>query len=153
MLKMRQIILLITLVYSSYTDIKEKYIYLLPSILTVIVGIMISIVEIKISNWNDYELIMRNRLLLPIVLGIITYFLNTISNENIGKGDIVLFTVTGVMIGMKNEIYVVAISLFFAGLCGAVIFLLDKEKKVNVIPLVPFILLSYLFMLIGSNEI
>lgn len=109
--------------------------------------------------------------LAAILLGICVPFLNTISLQDrlggflmggsvillsrltqgkIGMGDGMILCVTGLGIGLWPNIELFAIALFYAAIVSIILLVSKKVSKKHSIPFVPFLLLSYLSILVAK---
>ncbi|MCR4610625.1 MAG: prepilin peptidase [Lachnospiraceae bacterium] len=123
----------------GFEDIKIKRIRLVVVNLFAILGIVFHLVYERIS-WLD----MLGGAAIGIVLLIIGYF----SKEKIGYGDGLLFMATGIYLGFWNNLALLWMSTALAGIYGLIMLLFKKKKKSSEIPLIPFVLATYVVSLI-----
>ncbi|GAK05930.1 leader peptidase [Geomicrobium sp. JCM 19037] len=127
--------LFIVLIVSVYTDLKYRLIYdkwTLPSMVYFLVANAI----LDFSNVHMY-------VLGGILLGGIHLLLAIVSRGQVGGGDIKLFTVIGLALGLKAGMGVVFATYLIAGLWAIPYLIYQsfilKNKEVTMIPLAPFI--------------
>lgn len=119
-------------------DLRIKKIPVIPLMLTGIVGMIFHLVY-----WNrDIQDILGG-----ISIGIVLYFISVITRGKIGKGDGVLFMVTGVYLGFWNNLILLWVACVMAGVVGAGMMVAFKKNKDYKLPFVPFVLLAALVML------
>lgn len=83
-----------------------------------------------------------------MAIGGVVYVLSLFTEEAIGKGDALVFMLTGCFLGLKYNILLVWVSTIALSLFGIVMMLLGKKKLNDHIPMVPFVLIAYLMILI-----
>ena len=125
-------------------DLRIKKIPVIPLMLTGIVGMIF-----HLMYWNrDIQDILGG-----ISIGIVLYFISVITRGKIGKGDGVLFMVTGVYLGFWNNLILLWVACVMAGVVGAGMMVAFKKNKDYKLPFVPFVLLAALVMLmIGKGQ-
>ncbi len=125
-------------------DLRIKKIPVIPLMLTGIVGMIFHLVY-----WNrDIQDILGG-----ISIGIVLYFISVITRGKIGKGDGVLFMVTGVYLGFWNNLILLWVACVMAGVVGAGMMVAFKKNKDYKLPFVPFVLLAALVMLmVGKGQ-
>lgn len=123
-------------------DLRIKKIPIIPLVLTGIVGMI-------------FHLVYCNRDIRDIVggifIGIALYLLSVITGGKIGKGDGVLFMVTGVYLGFWNNLMMLWIACVMAGIVGTGMVVVFKKNKNYKLPFVPFVLIAALVMLIAGK--
>ena len=122
----------------SAEDIKKKKIHLNPVLMCGILGIFFHMLW-RMQSMED--------LLLGMSVGVVLLILSVLTGGRIGAGDAVLLIVTGIYLGLKQNL-----ELFFGGLILCSIWalgllLLHKKNRKDSIPFVPFLLASYIGML------
>lgn len=125
-------------------DLRIKKIPVIPLMLTGIVGMIF-----HLMYWNrDIQDILGG-----ISIGIVLYFISVITRGKIGKGDGVLFMVTGVYLGFWNNLILLWVACVMAGVVGAGMMVAFKKNKDYKLPFVPFVLLAALVMLmVGKGQ-
>lgn len=130
------------LILETVTDIREKRIWL-----------PILVMEVPILLGLNYMIGKGNMLLwiASIGFGAFFYLISIITRGQLGKGDALLFCVTGAGIGLWNNIMVIYLTFFLAFL-GAVFFLVIKKTgKKYCMPLAPFVLASYTIVFLAEQ--
>lgn len=133
------------LIVISYIDIKRKRI---PNILCAAI-IILGFISAGVSdNINILE-----RLTGAIIVGGIMIIISILSRGGIGGGDIKLIVCSEVVMGMKNIISAVMISMLMAGMTGVILILLKKKNKADNIVLGPFISIGIIVSVLWENQI
>lgn len=133
-----KIIILFLLAYSAYTDIKERYVMMVPIYMCFFISILGYFIPNKgevIDLWG-------------IIPGILLLIIGMVSKGSIGDGDVYIVMIVGLMMGLRNTLTVLLIgSVLSAIYCLFELVAKGKNKK-DSIPYIPFILSGYLGMLI-----
>lgn len=136
---MKRACLLGILAYNSGKDIKTKEIPLLANVLFGILG----------SGWSLYTGDLEPSLLCGgIILGGFIFLLGILTKEAIGIGDGVLLMVTGSFLGGTENFLLFFFALLGAGSYAALLLVLKKAGKKTAIPFAPFLLASYMGMML-----
>lgn len=126
---------LILLVLCSISDIKEKKVYSLPCFVFMMIGI---IMESMIKQKGILYIVSG---MLP---GVLIYIAGIMTGGGIGKGDAIIFIVTGVFIGLKKSLILLVCSLIVINIIGLFILIFRRGNMKTKIPFVPFILISFI---------
>lgn len=136
-----KIVLLILLTYSSYTDIKNRVVMMIP----IYVCFFIAIIGLIFPMENE------DISLIGIVPGIIILLIGMATKGAIGDGDAYLIMIIGMFMGMRNAFYILLTGSVISAIYALTIIFLKGKSKKEVIPFVPFILSGYLgVLLIGQ---
>ena len=144
MFKVREIVVIMLLIICTITDIKERNIYFMPVLTSIILAFSFTIYEIVYSPLTDRLYILQNWIVWPFCLVLMLMILIYISKGGIGAGDGYMVAATGFLIGM-NEILTV---IFFASVIGMSVciymILLDLIRHAKIKRTIPYapILLS-----------
>ena len=125
----------------SAQDIKKKQIRLNLVLFFGILGVLFHML------WRIQSI---ENLLLGMSVGVALLFLSVLTGGRIGAGDAVLLIVTGIYLGLEQNL-----ELFFGGLvmcsiCSLALLVLRKKGRNDSIPFVPFLLAAYMGMLVCS---
>lgn len=139
-------ILIAYLIICCISDIKNKCIYILPSFIFFILGILMSIVYYN-NFYNSFS-----EYIISYFIGVIPslgfFLISRISKNNIGSGDcIMLFVISGYFHGF-HCIGIMLFSLIFSAFYSLFILLRKKGKNYS-FPFSPFLLcgtLTYYFL-------
>lgn len=82
-----------------------------------------------------------------MLLGIVLILISIATRGSLGMGDGILMVVTGVYLGGYGNLQLFLYGLLLSALCSLGLLVLKKKKKKDEIAFVPFLLLSYFFML------
>lgn len=132
-------ILGILLFMGSIQDIKEKQI----SIIILGLGFMVLLITTPFIN----TLYMVDRIL-GFMIGVIVVILSKITKDKIGIGDGLILCSTGMGLGFWGNLELFAYALFIAAIVSIVLLSLRKVDKKYSLPFVPFLMLSYLVILV-----
>lgn len=148
MQEMRKLIALIILVYSSYTDIKEKSIYVLQITIGAILGIALSLIEYFFLHNHSNHHYWLNMFFLPILIFLIIYMIASFTNELIGKGDAILIFYICLIIGTAMSLRILFSSIILSGIYSFILIISGKCTSSYEIAFAPFLLAGFLFILL-----
>lgn len=123
----------------SIEDIKKKEVSVILIAAAGIFGVVWHVYFSRITIWN---------LLGGIGVGVVMYVISLLSREQIGKGDALLITVTGIYLGFWGNIILLWVASLFAGLGGVVAVSFFGKGRGFEIPFVPFVFAAYIGCLI-----
>ena len=83
-------------------------------------------------------------------VGGVLLLLSILTGGKIGIGDGVLLVVTGIYLGLEQNLMLFAGSLFICALYALLVLVLRKKKRNDTVAYVPFVLVSYVCMLAGA---
>lgn len=146
MRQVREIIALAMLVLSSYTDIRERYIYLVPVTICTGGGIVLSVLSV-IFSWDTGIEVLSKELIIPAAAGIILIALAKTAGRHIGCGDGYLLAALIMITGMRICAAAAACGLFAAAIFAAFRIACGKSRTAC-IPFAPFILTGFIAVLI-----
>lgn len=137
---MQNAILLILLFICAMEDLKRKEVTVMYILLFGIIGVVL---HLFYPNCSIYSI------LWGLLLGISIMAVSLFSRGNIGMGDGILLTVTGVYLGGYKNLELFLTGLFLAGIWSLGLLMLKKKKRKEKIAFMPFLLIAYAFMLVG----
>ncbi len=123
----------------SLEDIKRKELTLIYILVFGIGGILLHLFVPVCSIYS---------ILLGMLLGIGMILVSFVTGGSVGMGDGVLLVVTGVYLGGLGNLELFLTGLFFAAIWALGLLVLKKKKGKEEIAFVPFLLISYLTMLL-----
>lgn len=123
----------------SWEDVRKKEIGIYKVFFTGIAGMLLHIFRGNMSIYN---------ILGGMLLGIILLLAGRISKGNIGCGDGLILMVTGILLGTAGNMQLFFYGLLFAGIWALILLVLFRKKKNYEIPFIPFLLVSYVGMLL-----
>ncbi|MFZ5353233.1 MAG: prepilin peptidase [Bacillota bacterium] len=124
----------------SYVDIKTKQI---PVALIVLFTITIAL-NLGFSDINLYSCFMG--FLSAAALFLLIFF---ISKGNLGIGDVIIFALTGLLIGFEEALTTIFAASIISGLSGLIMILVKKENSKKSIAFTPFIILGIILSTIN----
>lgn len=137
------IIIVILLGISSYTDIKMRKISMRLLLLFGILGIPVWIGKFYANG--IYEICM---FLFGMIPGALLLLLGKATSESVGYGDGYLFIVIGIYTGFSRTIGILVIALFLIAMLSIVLLIFQKANRKTELPFIPVVLISYLIQCI-----
>ena len=131
-MEIKEWVVLIVLIGNGIQDLRKKEIYLLPTVLAGIMGIVWQLAWRKTTVWF---------LLLGCVPGIFMLGVGRATQGKLGLGDGVIVLTMGIWLGMYETWFLLAAGLLMASAAGAVWMLRKSHKKE--MAFVPFLLMAY----------
>lgn len=131
-------VLLGTLGVHSIEDIRQRKITVTITLFSGILGIFL---HILFQNRSIYEM------MFGAVPGMFILALGYVTEGKIGMGDGAVFMLTGLYLGIWENLILVLLTFFLAGIWGLFLFTAGRKKKTECMPLIPFLFLGYGFML------
>lgn len=126
----------------SACDVKTGRIPVVPLCLFGIFGTIFSFLSAPKSGWS---------LLAGAGVGLFLLVLALLSKESIGKGDALLFAVTGVFLGGAENLALLILSSLLSATGAGVALLRGKGHRAR-LPFVPFVFAAYLLLLLLRAE-
>lgn len=133
-----KLILLILLVYSSYTDIYKKHVMMAPVYICLIAVFLEMLIPAGDESFS----------VIGIIPGVVLLICSYMTKGAIGEGDAYLTGVIGLMMGIENAVLIILVGSVLAAVFSVFEIKIRKKGKKDVIPFVPFILTGYLGVLI-----
>ncbi len=124
----------------SIQDISRKQIRLNPVLGFGILGVIFHVL------WQQQTI---GSILLGMLVGVGLLLLSLLTCGRIGMGDGVLLTVTGVYLGLRQNLTLFVWALFICGGWALLQLLLRRKRRQDEIPFVPFLLIAYVALLAG----
>lgn len=121
--------------FFTYEDIKEKQISNRILIAMLVTGIIFVCISFDIG-------VIISSFICALITGAVTYLTSLISRGGLGKGDVILLTITALFIGDLSMVYIVFLSLLAMFLFTLVALLMKKITVKSKLPYVPFLLIG-----------
>lgn len=134
-------LVLLGLIIESIEDIREKKVWI-PIIILILPTLIIF--NCRIGNGTVLLFIGS------FGIGALFYIISIVTDGRFGKGDALVFCMTGAGIGFAENLFVIYMTFLFAFLAALFLCLIKKVRKDYRIPLVPFVLCAYLVILAGK---
>ena len=102
-----------------------------------------------LALWGVFAVVQENRLSEAVtgsLPGLALLGVSRMTKEAVGEGDAWLFCALGLYTGLVGTLEILWLSGFFAMLVGSALLLLGRDGRKTRIPMVPFVLLSYLLV-------
>ena len=123
----------------SAEDIKKKQIHINPVLFFGILGVLFHMI------WRMQSI---ENLLLGMSVGVVLLILSALTGGRIGAGDAVLLIVTGIYLGLEQNLELFLSGLFLCSLWALGLLVLRKGSRTDRIPFVPFLLAADMCMLV-----
>lgn len=130
----QEYVLLGTLGLHSLEDIKQKKITVGLTLLSGIAGILL---HLLFQNRSIFEM------LAGMVPGVFVLAASHMTKSRIGTGDGIVFMLTGLYLGLTENLRLMFVSFFLAGMWGLYLLIIKRCEKTKRIPFVPFLFLGY----------
>lgn len=134
-------ILLGTLGVHSIEDIRDRKITVTVTLFSGILGVL---QHLLFQNQSIYAM------LAGVIPGLGILGISYFSKGKIGVGDGMVFMLTGLYLGFFNNLMLMCISFFLAGVWGIFLLLMRRCGEEERMPLIPFLFLGYAIMMIGG---
>lgn len=131
-------VLLGTLGVHSIEDIKQKEITVTITLFSGIVGVVL---HLLFQNQSIYDM------LAGVLPGIFLLVLCRLTGGKIGMGDGIVFMLTGLYLGLFENLILMFLSFLLAGVCGLFLSAIRHCGRTEKLPLIPFLFLGYSLML------
>ena len=131
-----RLLLLTGLMYFAWKDYHTYYIGMLEAAIIGILGVVLQFL------WEG-NIAVISEIFASMIIGICMIVIGVISKENIGIGDGVLFLVTGCYLHLWENIILFFRTIFLIGGFAFLCLLIRKLKKIERIPMAPFMLAAY----------
>lgn len=131
-------VLLGTLGVHSIEDIRQKKITVMITLFSGIIGILL---HLFFQNQSIYEM------LTGVLAGTFILLLSRLTKGRIGMGDGIIFMLTGLYLGLMDNLILMCISFSLAGLWGIFLIFIKNNSKNEKIPFVPFLFIGYCLMM------
>lgn len=125
----------------SAEDIRRKRIRLNPLLAFGILGIFLHMLW-RMQSIED--------LLMGMTVGVALLFVSVLTGGKIGVGDAVLLMVTGIYLGLRQNLELFLYGLFLCSLWALGLLILRKKNRKDSVPFVPFLLAAYMGMLVST---
>lgn len=129
---------LLYIFFNAWIDFRNKKISFISSLFFFVLGGLIVLICQEKSVTSS---------LLGMVCGLVLLAVSFLTRNAIGKGDGIIFIVTGIFLGWNNNIILLFYSFLFCGIFSLFILVLCKRKGKDRIVFVPFVLFAYIIIL------
>lgn len=121
-------------------DIKERKITVSTVMISGIIGICLHLIFQTESIFN---------MLLGTLPGLFLLLICILSKGRMGIGDAMLLMLTGLYLGLENNLYLLFYSVMLCGFWAWILLLFFRKQSNYPIPYAPFLFVSYIGMLLG----
>lgn len=135
----KDMINLLLLGLNCWGDIKKREIYLIPTILYGLLGLILQLYELKSIHLG---------LLTGMIPGLFLLMTGMVSSGKVGYGDGILVLALGIWIGFFKCLMTLTTGLLLAAIWSAFSLVIKRFKKDDQIPFIPFLFFGYLVRLI-----
>ena len=146
--KIREVLALFILAISTYTDIKERNIYVFPLIFGVVTSLCLAVIAFMNAPYDDVIKQIFSRLIFPIAAAGFVIPVTRLLKENIGIGDGYLYAALLFMTGVTTSIRMLSFASVFACAFSVFIMIVHMDKSWKKIPFAPFMIAGFIMSLI-----
>ncbi|WP_154674914.1 prepilin peptidase [Desnuesiella massiliensis] len=143
----KYIIFISFLIVISLIDLKTTDIYMITTIPGIIVALAFAIIENLIYKDGIYNYIFGS-LVASLIIFIIVYL-----TEGMGKGDIEIFALVGMFVGVKVSILIILLSFVLGGLVAGTLVVTKIKNRQDYVAFAPFIASASLLSIFWGNRI
>ncbi len=151
------IVAILLLISCTYTDLRRRTVSIrvLVIFLVLTAGLMTG-VHIFGDRYDAaaetlmYEINAEN-IILSIIPGAVLFIISLLTKEAIGRGDVYLVALLGLMTGFERIFAILFISMVSCAALGSMCMLVKGKGKKDTLPYVPFLLGAYLTLMIMNN--
>lgn len=133
------IILCAWLLLCSWQDLRRKRINLILIGIGILTLFICTVIQNELTIWNR---------LTGLSLGILLLGLNPITKGQIGIGDGLIVSTTGLCLGFSKNAVMLAYGLFTSAIFSIILILFCHVNKKKTIPFIPFLFIGYLGVLL-----
>jgi leader peptidase (prepilin peptidase)/N-methyltransferase len=108
-----------------------------------ILGIILTIAEMILSGTTDAGLFSLS----GVLPGIFLYGVEKATRGGLGEGDVWVFGISGIYLGLIENLLLLWETIFFMALAGSLILIGKKGNRKTRLPMVPFQFAAYVFLL------
>lgn len=148
---------IILLIICSYTDLRKRAVSIrvLAIFFILTAGLMAGNYVLGMGYGVTigrlmYEINAEN-IIFSLIPGGVLFFISLLSKEAIGKGDVYLVGLLGLMTGFERISVILFISMVACAAFGSICILAKRKGKKDTLPYVPFLLGAYLTLIIMNN--
>ena len=136
---MMKAVLLPVLIYNCVTDMRHRTINVWPNVLAGAYGVWIQVLQ------SSGEL---TDLLWGFVPGVLLLLVSYMTKDAVGKGDGLIFLMTGCWLDGSENFRMFSGTLILSGVFAGILLMTKKVRRKTELPMTPFILSSYLGMIL-----
>lgn len=151
------ILSLLMLVICSYTDLRKRQISVrvLAVFLILAAGFMSGAYLFGsryqiIKNCLIYDL-KPESIVFALIPGVILLVISLLTKEAIGRGDVCVVGLLGLMTGFDAVFAMLFISMAACALCGIAFMVIRGKSKKDTLPYIPFLLGAYLVIIVNNK--
>ncbi len=135
---MQKMLVLGLLSLCSFEDVKYRRLTVIYIFMFGIAGVILHMFAPVCSIYS---------ILWGMLLGLVLILISVATRGSLGMGDGILLVVTGVYLGGYGNLQLFLYGLLLSALCSLGLLALKRKKRKDEIAFVPFLLLSYFFLL------
>ncbi|MBQ5430837.1 MAG: prepilin peptidase [Lachnospiraceae bacterium] len=125
----------------SVEDIRNRQIRVAVVGLAGTIGVLWHLMKVRLSIWD---------VIAGMMVGCAVYLLSLLTGGKIGKGDALVFMVTGIYLGLWENLILLWISSLIAAIVAEVMLHFFHWKKTDTLPFVPCIFAGEVLLLLGG---
>ena len=150
MWQIKEMIALAMLAVCSYTDIKERYIYTMPLLISSAGSVMITVIACALPGYVQGMLF--NDLVVPLAAAASMTIIAKKVKAVIGAGDLYMMATLGMVTGTGYALRVLMAGSLSAAVYSVTMLIAGKLRIRRSIPFAPFVMAGFLAVLL-TNEI
>lgn len=128
-------------------DIKTTDVYMITTVPAIIIGLVFAVIEKLIYGSSIFTYI-AGTLVCGAIIAIIVYYTSAM-----GEGDIEIAMISGLFLGLRLSILMIALSFVIGGLIGALLIVTRIKSRKDYIAFGPFIAIASLINIFIGNRI
>lgn len=136
--------LLLWIVWWSICDLRSRVIYLWQAVLVLVAGVVFQVME---------GVLLSSEILGGVCLGMGAVLFSRVTRDGFGMGDGLVILCLGVYHGFGMTLAVATAGLMAASVVGLVLLLFGQGGRKQTLPLIPFLLIAYLWVLLMGGYI
>lgn len=146
MWQIRKMITLGMLGVCTYTDIKERSVYVAPLVISVTGSLAVLFTAYCFIPGCSNRALLADGILYPVFFLLFMVMISNIRQSHVGAGDGLMIVACSLTVGMKNSFFVLGVALLSAAVFA--VLLIFRRKRRNSFPFAPFVMTGFAVMLL-----
>ncbi len=128
----------------SVEDIRSRQIRTVVVGIAGTIGVLWHLMKVRLQIWD---------VMAGMLVGVFVYLLSILTREKIGKGDALVFMVTGIYLGLWNNLLLLWFSSMIAAVVAGIMVVFFHKKKTDTLPFVPCIFAAEILLLLLTGGV